>query len=192
MAKTKRKKGFSIKLNLTLAGLLGVGVVCFCIFLWMFLLGIWAGQTVLTAGKYEATAAKKTAVQSPPPATKKPVAKVPKAVPHPSVKKQKTKVVSKESVKKSPVKTQPEPEEDPSFFAVQVAAFKDNSLAVKSVKSWNKKGYEVFSRPPEGGDDKFTRVYIGRFNSMEAAKKQAVSLEKKENIKPFIVLVPAD
>ena len=54
MAAIKRKKGFNIKFNLTVTGLLGVGVVCFCIFLWMFLLGIWAGQTVLTAGKYEA------------------------------------------------------------------------------------------------------------------------------------------
>jgi hypothetical protein len=25
----------------------GLVVVCFCLFLWMFLLGIWAGQTIL-------------------------------------------------------------------------------------------------------------------------------------------------
>ena len=60
MAAIKRKKGFSIKFDLSVTGLLGVGVVCFCIFLWMFLLGIWAGQTVLTSGKYEMAATRKT------------------------------------------------------------------------------------------------------------------------------------
>lgn len=34
-------------------GLIGIGVVCFCIFLWMFLLGIWAGQTVLVSAAGE-------------------------------------------------------------------------------------------------------------------------------------------
>lgn len=32
---------------MTLPGIAGIGVVCFCLFLWMFLLGIWAGQTFL-------------------------------------------------------------------------------------------------------------------------------------------------
>jgi hypothetical protein len=27
--------------------MLGLVVVCFCLFLWMFLLGVWAGQTIL-------------------------------------------------------------------------------------------------------------------------------------------------
>jgi hypothetical protein len=44
-SRTKRKK--KIKFELTLGGLLGIGVLIFCIFLWMFLLGIWAGQTIL-------------------------------------------------------------------------------------------------------------------------------------------------
>lgn len=45
-----KTKGFSFKFDLSLGGLLGVGVVCFCIFLWMFLLGVWAGQTGLIGG----------------------------------------------------------------------------------------------------------------------------------------------
>ncbi len=28
-------------------GMCGLGIVCFFLFLWMFLLGIWAGQTIL-------------------------------------------------------------------------------------------------------------------------------------------------
>ncbi|MEJ2032561.1 MAG: hypothetical protein P8Y63_05890, partial [Deltaproteobacteria bacterium] len=47
MAKSKRKKTRRIRFELSISGLLGLGVVAFCIFLWMFLLGIWAGQTIL-------------------------------------------------------------------------------------------------------------------------------------------------
>lgn len=45
-----RKKGSpkkTYRFQLTLSGIAGAGVVCFCLFLWMFLLGIWAGQTFL-------------------------------------------------------------------------------------------------------------------------------------------------
>ena len=47
MAGKKGKKKKKIKFELTPGGLLGVGAVLFCIFLWLFLLGIWVGQTIL-------------------------------------------------------------------------------------------------------------------------------------------------
>jgi hypothetical protein len=47
MARKKSRKKKKIKFELTPGGLLGVGAVLFCILLWMFLLGIWAGQSVL-------------------------------------------------------------------------------------------------------------------------------------------------
>jgi hypothetical protein len=47
VARRKSKKKKKIKFELTLGGLMGVGSVLFCILLWMFLLGIWAGQSVL-------------------------------------------------------------------------------------------------------------------------------------------------
>ena len=192
MAREKRKKGFSIKFNLSPAGLLGLGVVFFCIFLWMFLLGIWSGQTVLTSGKYEVAKTKKAPVPVETTESKKPVQVKEKAVPAPVAKKAKKqdKIKQLEVDKDKPVTE--EAQEDPSYFAVQVAAFKDKTLAVKAVKSWQEKGYKSFSREPEGSDDKFTRVYVGRFDSMDAAKKQAATLEKKEKIKPFIVLVPVE
>ena len=205
MVREKRKKGFSIRFNLSPAGLIGVGVVCFCIFLWMFLLGIWSGQTVLTSGKYDMSETNKTPVTTELVETLKPEkvkekavlapsAKVEikeKAVPNPVAKKEK----KQDSIKQASVdKSKPAAEEaeDPSFFAVQVAAFKDSTLAVKAVKTWQGKGYDSFARDPEGPDDKFTRVYIGHFDSMAAAKKQAATLKGKEKIKPFIVLVPVD
>jgi cell division septation protein DedD len=197
MVREKRKKGFSIKFALSPAGLLGVGVVCFCVFLWMFLLGVWSGQTVLTSGKYEMSETNKTPATIEPIETLKPGKVKEKAVPAPVAKKEKKPAQGKQpQVKQAEVKKDKpaaeEAEEDPTFFAVQVAAFKDSSLAVKAVKSWQKKGYESFARDPEGPDDKFTRVYIGHFDSMDAAKKQAATLAAKEKIKPFIVLVPAE
>lgn len=46
--KRARKKPVKrFRFQLSLAGVAGVGIVVFCLFLWMFLLGIWAGQTIL-------------------------------------------------------------------------------------------------------------------------------------------------
>lgn len=48
MAPRKRKKPVKkVKFQLTRSGIAGIGVVCFCIFLWMFLIGVWAGQSLL-------------------------------------------------------------------------------------------------------------------------------------------------
>jgi hypothetical protein len=47
VVRKKSKKKKKIKFELTLGGLFGIGAVLFCILLWMFLLGIWAGQEVL-------------------------------------------------------------------------------------------------------------------------------------------------
>ena len=35
------------RFQLGLPGVAGIAVVAFCLFLWMFLLGLWAGQTIL-------------------------------------------------------------------------------------------------------------------------------------------------
>lgn len=45
--KKKRRTGKTYRFQLTLGGIAGIAVVCFCLFVWMFLLGIWAGQTIL-------------------------------------------------------------------------------------------------------------------------------------------------
>lgn len=48
MPPRKRKKTVKkVKFQLTRSGIVGIGVVCFCIFLWMFLVGVWAGQSLL-------------------------------------------------------------------------------------------------------------------------------------------------
>ncbi|WP_457576052.1 hypothetical protein [Desulfomarina sp.] len=44
---TRKKKAKKLKFELTRGGLAGLGVILFCLFLWMFLLGVWAGQSLL-------------------------------------------------------------------------------------------------------------------------------------------------
>ncbi len=47
MAARRRPPVKKIKFELTRSGIAGIGVVCFCVFLWMFLLGVWTGQILL-------------------------------------------------------------------------------------------------------------------------------------------------
>ncbi|MHB8808760.1 MAG: hypothetical protein ACYC9M_01935 [Desulfobulbaceae bacterium] len=43
----KRSSGKSFRFQLSLGGIVSIAIVSFCLFLWMFLLGVWAGQTIL-------------------------------------------------------------------------------------------------------------------------------------------------
>jgi len=49
MAGSPRKQLKKIKFELTRSAIAGVGVICFCIFLWMFLLGVWTSEFLLQA-----------------------------------------------------------------------------------------------------------------------------------------------
>ena len=62
MAATPRKQVKKIRFELTYGAMAGVGVVFFCIFLWMFLLGVWAGESLLQPSKIAKTETNTTAV----------------------------------------------------------------------------------------------------------------------------------
>ena len=47
MATKKKKQIKKLKFELTRSAVLGIAVVMFCLFLWMFLIGVWAGQSLL-------------------------------------------------------------------------------------------------------------------------------------------------
>ncbi len=47
MATQKKRRQDKIKFELTRTGVGSIAIICFCIFLWMFLLGVWAGQSLL-------------------------------------------------------------------------------------------------------------------------------------------------
>jgi hypothetical protein len=48
MAVARKARGKKkLKFELSLGAIGGIGVIIFCLFLWMFLLGVWAGQSLL-------------------------------------------------------------------------------------------------------------------------------------------------
>jgi hypothetical protein len=48
MAVARKPRGKKkLKFELSLGAIGGIGVIIFCLFLWMFLLGVWAGQSLL-------------------------------------------------------------------------------------------------------------------------------------------------
>lgn len=71
MATRRRPAVKKIKFELTRSAIAGIGVVCFCIFLWMFLFGVWAGQSLLLPS----AAKERLVVQQP-----APIIQTPKAV----------------------------------------------------------------------------------------------------------------
>jgi cell division septation protein DedD len=204
MAAANGKKGYRLRFELSLAGLLGVGVVCFCIFLWMFLLGLWAGQTGLISG---------ISFTNPPaiPAATKPTAMMNKAektpeivlpppeqppvqesapVPAVSAPASESGAVAAPQEAKGGV-TETAQAEAPAFYAIQVGAFRDNRYVEEALQKWRAKGYEPFSRPPGAGEH-LTKVYLGRFPEASAARKELESLAKKEGITPVVAVIPAD
>jgi len=47
MAVRRKPQAKKLKFELTKSAIAGIGVITFCLFLWMFLLGIWVGQSLL-------------------------------------------------------------------------------------------------------------------------------------------------
>lgn len=47
MAVRRRTQVKKLKFELTRSAIAGIGVIVFCLFLWMFLLGVWTGQSLL-------------------------------------------------------------------------------------------------------------------------------------------------
>ena len=47
MAGKERRQSRKVTFELSWGGIVGIAVLCFCIFLWMFILGVWTGQSLL-------------------------------------------------------------------------------------------------------------------------------------------------
>lgn len=202
MERKAPKENALVRIELGCGGLLGLAVISFCIFLWMYLFGVWTGQSGLqstlatgdpreiinTAAKLlkektpavdtkaasvqsplgsdggEVVAKGEAETQAPPPAT---------AQPNPPVAKSDGK---------------PKDENAPSFFAIQVAAYREEQKALKAVAQWRVREYDAFYLQPEA-DSNFYRVLIGRFDSLAEANGLASQLESSEQNKVFISLV---
>ncbi len=61
MAAVKKKKSAKVKFELARSAILGIAVVVFCLFVWTFIFGVWAGQSML-APQGEMTGKKRSTV----------------------------------------------------------------------------------------------------------------------------------
>lgn len=185
--KQKAKFGFVVRFELGLLGMFTLALVTGCIFFWMFIIGIWAGQTVLqpTPGEEKSPLAKLAGALHP---------GVPAVEPVASPEQKKNNVAAPEAGAPqgaaSPSETE-WAEAEPSFFALQVSAVKDQDRAQQDVAQWRGRGYEAFAVPPEDKDDPFIRVYVGKFDKLADANQLIAKLEKEEKVKAYIALLPA-
>ncbi|MDD5758190.1 MAG: SPOR domain-containing protein [Desulfobulbaceae bacterium] len=189
-----------IRIELGCGGLLGLSVISFCIFLWMYLFGVWTGQsglqsTLATGDPREIINTASKLLQS-----KKPAVDSNLTASQSPVVAEEGKIRSESDPTAAPPSTQqanPPPtksaekakdENAASFFAIQVAAFRDEQKALRSVAQWRVREYDAFYLKPEP-DGNFYRVLIGRFDSLAEANGLASQLESSEQNKVFISLV---
>lgn len=180
MAKKRsaRKKKFTIRFELSLAGLAGLAIICFCIFLWMFLLGVWAGQTVLLPSEKGDTS---------------------KAISRFSSKlwsqgqevtdRQKKALTPRSGVKKKRASSQEDDADEPSFFTLQVAAYDSEDDARQEKLDWLARGEDAFFLKPQKSFSRY-RVFIGHYGTLAAANEKVEQLEEAENLQAFITLLP--
>ncbi len=182
MVARKKKKKPIVKIELGFGGLLGVTIVSFCIFLWMFLFGVWTGQTVLQNSASQESVKELSGWAE----------KLWQGNEQPQgVTTAKQKVIGRAAVeddqnKKGAV------DKTASFFSIQVSAFRDGKKAAKAVGQWRARDYKSFFLLPEGPDSTFNRVFVGQFESLAGANSLASKLEVEESGKVFITLVSAD
>jgi len=158
------KKAF-VRVELSGAGLVAVLTVVFCVFVWMFIFGVWTGQALL---------------EDAPPAERG------------------AKLAGRAAALLSGERSRPPtagrggkrlPPAEESFFAIQVAAFKNEDLARKEVERWRARGYDSFYLRPDSPGATFHPVFVGRFATMAKANILASKLEAGEHGKVFITLV---
>jgi hypothetical protein len=173
--RVKKKKKFTIDFKLTISGMLGLGIVIFCVFLWMFLFGVWAGQTVLLPSSDFVSSIRESVESS-------------------GVEGSSGAISLKNGPKKSGAARadteQSQADSEPSFFSLQVATSPNKEQARNAVFKWRARGYEAFFLVPDN-TSAFYRVLIGKYESLADANSRAAILEENERIQAFITLLPA-
>ena len=183
--KQKGRFAFVIRFELGLLGMFTLTLVTGCIFFWMFIIGIWAGQTILqpNPGEEKSPLAKLAGALQSGVASVEPLA--------PSEQKKDMALESGMPAESPPASETEWAEAEPSFFALQVSAVRDQERAQQDVAQWRGRGYDAFSVPPEDKDDPFIRIYVGKFDKLADANQLIAKLEKEEKVKAYIALLPA-
>lgn len=101
-----------------------------------------------------------------------------------------------EPAKSVPVafKTEAKPASSGSYYTLQVAAFKDKSQAETELKKFESKGLKGKIRTVDLGPEKgtWTRVYIGRYETIEKAKAAQSELASQGHSKPSYIVMLQD
>jgi cell division septation protein DedD len=79
-------------------------------------------------------------------------------------------------------------------YTVQVAAFRQQSMAEEMIKALSKKGHDAYlaTGASPDGDGVTYRVRVGRFTTREQADHAAKRLAAKEKLHPFVATVEPD
>lgn len=185
-ARKKNKRFFTFRIELGILGMLGVGVVCFCIFLWVFLLGVWSGQTVLLPSKPGKGPDMLTRLAAD--LWQKGKETIREGFVPPSSEQTGATDVGKDMPMASGISV--EGQGEPSCFSLQVGSFRDKKKAQRDVLGWKAKGQDAFYLPPEEGADAF-RVFVGRFEKLADANEVATRLESEEDARVYVTLLPS-
>ncbi len=180
MAKSnnRSKKKFAVCFELGLGGLFGLATIVFCVFLWMFLLGVWAGQTVLLPSGASDTAQVLNRFASDLWRRGQTTGGGTRSSLQPPL----------EGMGKKQVHAAED--EEPSVFSLQVASYDSSEEAEQDVLSWQAKGEESFVLPPDDGETRY-RVFIGRFENLTEANTKVDEFEDDMQVQAFITLLPA-
>ncbi len=201
--KKKKKKVTFFRFQLSWPGIAGVAVVCFCLFLWMFLIGIWAGQTILLPpGNKKVTVVEdesKIRVEK----KRQEVRRAQKISTAPQIKQDRVKATVQKKTNESKEKKQPErttapvrkikqeKREKKQYYTLQIGAYRDVSLARKEAAYWRNKKAKVYLMPALKGKDALVRVCIGKFERQADAGAYVKKLVMPDKTKPYITHFPA-
>ena len=187
MARRKKNKRFlTFRIELSIFGMLGLGVVSFCIFLWMFLLGVWSGQTVLLPSKPGKGPDMLTRMAAD--MWQKGKETIREGFVPPAAEPVEDKGVGQEALMDGDMSA--EGQGEPSYFSLQVGSFHDKKRAQRDVLGWKAKGEDAFYLTSEAGADNF-RVFVGRFEKLADANAVAAKLEREEDARAYVTLLPA-
>ncbi|MDA8418560.1 MAG: SPOR domain-containing protein [Desulfobacteraceae bacterium] len=186
MARKAPKENVLVRIELGIGGILGLAVIAFCVFLWMYLFGVWTGQSglqsTLSTDPRELMGAAAKLLKNGPPSPSPARPEVAESAPS-----------AHQTANATPAKTPDESarqkdDNGPSFFAIQVGAFREEQRALKAVAQWRARSYDAFYLQPDA-DGNLCRVMVGHFDSLAAANDLAAKLEASEQSKVFISLV---
>ncbi len=198
MART-RKKSRKIQFQLGWGGLIALTVSTVCVFLWVFILGFWVGQKLVGRSLDESLQTQVVARAVPeakeatpliPEKTTRvtPLDTKEKEQPEPRKESVKKKVRDADDVKRPGYQTK-KAKNKSTYFALQIASYRERERANKEARRWRDKGYRAKVRRADLGPEKgiWYRVHLGEFRSVEEATNSAKNLAQKHDLRSYVV-----